>query len=272
MSSNDAPVTSAPDFRTVQAAFTAHIRDPAQRAAPAGIEDRRLGVYRELIYNNVEGFLHRTFPVLRGRTADEVWHRWVRAFLASHASESPLFRDIPRAFLDFVAAGGLAEDPDTPVFLLELAHYEWAEMALFIAEDPEEPPCDPPCDPHGDWLLGRPVVSRLAWLLAYTYPVHRIRRDTPEAEIEPGQSLLVMYRDPETYRVRTLEVNPLTARLLQLITEEVVDSAQAAVDQIAVELGKPDSAGLSEKARGLLADWHAKGIVRGIRTGSNGGS
>ena len=41
-------------------ALAAHVRDPAAHAGPPGIEDRRLAVYRELVFNNLDGLLaHR---------------------------------------------------------------------------------------------------------------------------------------------------------------------------------------------------------------------
>ncbi|NNG12205.1 MAG: DUF2063 domain-containing protein, partial [Halobacteria archaeon] len=57
--------TERPDFIRRQYEFAAHIRDPKHQPAPADVEDRRMGIYRELFYNNVEGFIAGTFPVLR---------------------------------------------------------------------------------------------------------------------------------------------------------------------------------------------------------------
>ena len=51
--------------------FAAHIRDPEHKPAPDDIEDRRMGIYRELFYNNVEGFLSNSFPVLRKLMDDD---------------------------------------------------------------------------------------------------------------------------------------------------------------------------------------------------------
>ena len=45
-----------PEFQQLQRQLTAHLRDPGS-PPPAGIEERRLKIYRELFYNNVEGFL-----------------------------------------------------------------------------------------------------------------------------------------------------------------------------------------------------------------------
>lgn len=40
-------------------ALAAHVRDPAHHAGPVGIEERRLRVYRELVFNNLQGLLDR---------------------------------------------------------------------------------------------------------------------------------------------------------------------------------------------------------------------
>ena len=58
-------------FKKTQYEFTAHLRDPEKNPAPEGIEDRRLGIYRDLLYNNVEGFISGGFPVIRSIYNDE---------------------------------------------------------------------------------------------------------------------------------------------------------------------------------------------------------
>jgi hypothetical protein len=55
-----------------------------------------------------------------------------------------------------------ATQGDSAPWLHELAHYEWVELALQIADDDL-----PPHDPDGDLLAGKPVPSPLAWALAY---------------------------------------------------------------------------------------------------------
>jgi hypothetical protein len=45
-------VADLPEFQRKQYEFAAHIRDPEKNAAPPGIEDRRLAIYRDLFFNN----------------------------------------------------------------------------------------------------------------------------------------------------------------------------------------------------------------------------
>ena len=72
-------------------ALAAHVRDAATHAGPPGIEDRRLAVYRELVFNNLDGLLAGTFPVIRRTLGDTGWQALLRRFLAHHRSETPLF-------------------------------------------------------------------------------------------------------------------------------------------------------------------------------------
>lgn len=71
-----------PRFQQAQYQFAAHLRDPEANPAPADIEDRRMQIYRELFYNNIEDFLANAFPVLRKISSDEIWHARVRDFYA----------------------------------------------------------------------------------------------------------------------------------------------------------------------------------------------
>ena len=254
------PMASRPEFISRQYAFAAHIRDPDHAPAPADIEDRRMGIYRELFYNNVESFLSGTFPVLRRLLADRNWHALVRNFFAQHRSRSPLFLEIPREFLHWLKHARSARPDDLP-FLYELAHYEWTELALSVAEDTPE---QHNVDPEGDLLTGIPVLSPLAWHLAYRYPVHRIGPDfLPE---QPGETptLLVVYRDRND-AVGFMEVNPVTKRLLELIGEDTNTSGRELLTRIATELSHPQPDVVITGGAEILQGLRNKDIIPGTR-------
>jgi hypothetical protein len=242
-----------------QYAFAAHIRDPVRHAAPAGIEDRRMAVYRELFYNNVEAFLANSFPVLRRLLDERRWHALARDFFAEYRCHSPLFAEIPREFLNYLGQRGTAFEDELP-FLRELAHYEWVELALSIAE--ADAPQD--FDPAGDLLEGVPRVSPLAWPLAYNYPVHRIGPDFVPASPGDQPSYLMAYRDRQE-DVRFVELNPVSARLFALLQEKTGMTGRAALELVARELRHPDPGVVIEGGRQILQQWHDLGIVLGTR-------
>ncbi len=118
-----------PDFQTLQRKFAAHLRNPDSYPAPDGIEERRLDIYRNLFFNNVNGFLRQGFPVLHSLLDRERWQRRDRTCFEKHASHTPYFLEIRQEFVSFLASGQGSE-PGDPVFMLELAHYEWMELVL----------------------------------------------------------------------------------------------------------------------------------------------
>jgi hypothetical protein len=245
-----------------QYAFAAHIRDPDVNAAPADVEDRRMKIYRELFYNNVEGFLASGFPVLRRLMDDRQWHAMARDFFANHRSHSPLFLEISREFLNYLD-DERGERPDDPPFLRELAHYEWVELALSVAEaEPEVAP--ERLDRQGDLLQQQPVFSPLCWALSYRFPVHRIGPDY--RPLAPGDqpTYLLVYRNRDD-DVLFVELNPVSARLFELLHEQERCSGLQALQQIASELEHPDPDTVIEGGRRILEQWRQRGIVLGTR-------
>ncbi|MEO0997555.1 MAG: putative DNA-binding domain-containing protein, partial [Pseudomonadota bacterium] len=143
-----------PEFQRRQYEFAAHIRDPENNPAPAGVEDRRMAIYRDLFIGNLASLLAATYPVLRRFYDKPGWRRLIRGFMRGHRAHTPLFLEVPDEFLDYLTDEH-EDSEDDPPFLRELAHYEWVELKLSVAPDPEP---DPGVDPDGDLLDGRPVL------------------------------------------------------------------------------------------------------------------
>ncbi|MAT64569.1 MAG: DUF2063 domain-containing protein [Gammaproteobacteria bacterium] len=247
------------DFQATQLAFAAHIRDPAHRPAPADVEDRRMAVYRELFFNNISSFLAGTLPVLHQLLPEAQWQAMMRDFLVRHRCHSPYFLDIPREFLTYLEHSR-GTQPGDPPYLYELAHYEWAELALSVADE-QLPPAAGIAEAE---LLDAPLqVSPLAWPFSYRFPVHRIGPDyLPEAP-PAAPTYLLLYRDPDD-EVRFIELNAVSARLLALLLEHGGDpdyTARQALEQIAGELGHSDPDVVIAGGRDILGDWLDRGIL-----------
>lgn len=248
-----------PDFQETQYGFAAHLRDPARHAAPPDIEDRRMAIYRDLFFNNVAQLLARTFPVLHKILGAERWERMMRDYFSRHRSHTPLFLEMPREFLQYLENERGEVDGDPP-FMLELAHYEWVELALSIDErDPDLTGVDP----EGDLLEGRPALTPLYWSLVYRFPVHQLSPQFAPTEPGPEPTRLLVYRDLDD-EVGFIEINVVTARLLELLEDESVASGRAALSAVAEELNHPQPETVVSGGRQILEDLRNRQVILGV--------
>jgi len=253
-------VTDEQRLDELQRRFAAHLRDPAGAPAPEGIEDRRLQIYRELFFNNVAGLLAGTFPVLHEILGPERWGRLARDFYRDHRCHTPLFLEIPREFLDYLGEEREAR-PDDPSFLYELAHYEWVELALAVDE---QDLATVNADPAGDLLAGVPVLSPLAWPLAYRFPVHRLAPQQQPAEVPAEPSFYVARRDRRD-QVGFMQVNAVTLRLVERLQQSAELTGAAQLEALADELPQVERAVVRAGGAAALRELLEADVVLGTR-------
>ena len=253
------------ELREQQFVLARHVRDPSRNAPPPGlegrpIEDRRIAIYRDLFYNSIESLLAGNFPVIRKTLGDSRWHALVRAFYADHRCRTPLFTEIGREFIQFLEQREPdRHEGDIPAWLHELAHYEWVELALQIAEDDQ-----PPHDPDGNLLAGKPVASPLAWALAYCWPVSRIGPEFQPDRAPDAPTLLLVRRDAAG-DVHFSELSPLVYRLLQLLDDDATASGRTALEALAAEAGATDIPAFIADGTAMLQRLHGEGVLLGTR-------
>lgn len=247
-------------LRDLQTRFAAHIRDPQANAAPEGIEDRRMAIYRNLFFNNIKGFLSSNFPVLRSLYSAADWDQLCRSFYRDHRCHTPLFPELPREFLQYLQAFPGGQLPG-PAFILELAHYEWVELGLQLDEsDPDE--IEAVRD--GDLLNGVPVLSPLAWPLSYNYPVHQIQTDFQPTTKPAEATHLLVWRQPD-FHIKFMQLNVVAMLLLQHIKKQPDQTGLQHLNAIAGILNHPNPEAVIQGGTELLQDWHEKQVVLGTR-------
>ena len=250
-----------PEFQKKQYAFAAHIRDPDHAPAPEGIEDRRMGVYRNLFFNNLRNLLGGMFPVTRKILSDDRWAHLIRLFMQRHRADTPYFLQLPREFLDFLQHEYELQEDDFP-FLLELAHYEYAEIELSISEDVNDVDG---VDPEADLVANVPVKSALTRVFAYRYPVHRVSPDYLPQEPAEQPVFLALYRG-EDDKVHFLELNPVTAGLLEAIEHnEKGRTGEQMLRSLAKQIGYPDADALVAHGATALNEMRQLEILTGAR-------
>ena len=254
------PANPPESLEKLQKAFAAHIRNPFEVPSPEGIEDRRMEIYRGLFYNNIRGFLTKNFPVLAKIYSDQDWRRMVRDFFINHRAHTPLFPEIPREFLRYVQEVREPQ-PEDPPFLLELAHYEWVELAVAI-DDREIDGED--IDPAGDLLTAIPVLSPVAWPLSYSFPVHRIRPDFQPTEAGAQASHLLVYRN-RSDKVNFMELNSVTAHLVHVLKANSSKTGLDCLNQVVDDLNHPNPEVVIDGGKQQLEAFARRDIVAGTR-------
>lgn len=221
-------------FQQVQYEFGQHLRDPEAPLPNTlkAIELRRLKIYQELIFKNVEGFISGGFPVLRQLYNEQDWSELIRDFIIKHESHSPYFLEISEEFLAYLQEERVMQESD-PAFMLELAHYEWVELALDVAEADLSEPMDK------NLLADLPQVSPLVWTLSYQYPVHLIGPEYQPTEPPEQSTFLLVYRTRED-KVAFMESNAVTVSALQLLSSGDFASGQAMLEHLGQQIQHPD--------------------------------
>jgi hypothetical protein len=233
-----------------------YLRDPEHNAPPTEMDPARAQVYRDLVFANLSSLLSGTFPVLVKILGDEDWRSLVRIFLRDYRARTPKFGEIAQEFVEFLASEPLAlADGSWPPFMVELAHYEWVEMAL------QQSDAEPVAAGDATLLLDRPLqVSPLAWPLAYAWPVQRVGPDY-QPDVLPAQPTLLLVRRAEDWGVKFSELSPLAWRLLLLVGEYPELTGLELLQGLAVEAGAVGSSEFLEGGLVLLRQMHGEGVL-----------
>ena len=228
------------DFQRYQLAFTAHIRDPSANKKPARVQNTRMAIYREIVFNNIFSSVSACFPVCKSMMGARAWRTLVRGFFANHQATSPIFREIPQQFLQYIDT-----KIDLPIYFQSLAHYEWVELAVASLQTDRIK-----LSKTTDLLNEKPILTPAHMLLSYDYAVQSIsKRHLPKGT---EQTYLLVFRNAEN-KVKFIELNPITFQLLNLIKTNQFTGRQA-LTMLAEEIAHPDVDAITTFGAEILAD------------------
>jgi hypothetical protein len=235
-----------------QRALLARIRQPKKNSLPHGLEAGRVAVYEGLLWNNIRGFVDSCFPIGRKKLGKKEWKKWIRRFFAAATCTSPLFRDIPAAFLAFVQQHPKADK--LPDYLFDLLHYEWLELAVETAPDvaPEQQRLD------GLVWRNRLLVPPSSQLGEYAYPVQSIGKKTPLPVA--ASTWLLVYRDWEEC-TQVLQCSAASAILFQVIQQAPMSGKRAA--RLLAEALNVPLVSIEDLIQTELNQWQRLGVLRG---------
>lgn len=240
-------------FKQLQHNFADWLREPQSSAEFAGIEPRRLAVYRRLVHNNIRQFLHSGFPVLQQVLSSEQWQRLMAGFVAEHQAHSPLFSSIGQEFVDYLATLDLSQ-AELPEWTFELAHYERLEVAVQFATLNQ---VSTATQPLGD--ATRVVLNETAQMACYHYPVAEIKVGNLPTAPAPTAYCVVVYQAPSG-QVHFLQLNPMTAFVLELLQQQPYSLTELC-DTLMAQLPGYTEAQLKSALSQLLEDFAARSVL-----------
>ncbi|MBD9513618.1 DUF2063 domain-containing protein [Pseudomonas sp. PDM22] len=242
----------AETLREQQLRMTRYIRDPQANEPPPGIEARRLAVYRQLFFGNLQALLAGNFPVLHASLPSEQWQALTEDFYASFHCQTPLFTEVAGEFVEYLE--GCSEQPG---WVAELAHYEFIETALLLSDNAE-----PAHDPDGDLLEGVPLLSALAAPLAYAWPVSHIGPQHIPLDAPAEPTLLLVRRDTDL-KVYFSRLAPLAHALLVSLQQWQLTGRQHL--KALAEIAGVEPASIEGQGVALLGSLKEQGVVLGTR-------
>lgn len=248
--------TDIPAFQRYQLAFTAHLRDPQQHPTPAGVPAKRMAVYDEIVFNNLLQSVSACFPVASAVLGKRKWRKLVQEFMRDYSAHSPLFREIPKQFVDFLHSNQDVQDA-LPPYIQALCHYEWVELHVSAMLSKIQPVnTEKILDLNAMLAVFNPTLQ----LLSYDYAVHRISpRKKPS---QPELTQLIVYRNSQ-HQVKFVEINAVTYQLITLMQSQRLTGAQA-LKMLAQQLGYPDVATIMQYGLSILHELSAQEIIIGV--------
>lgn len=238
---------SLPEFQARQREFLRTIRNQSETALTFIEDDRRI-LYQQLIFNSNDTVLKTSFPILREIISKREWEQLVKGYLKDYLNPTQVFHEIPRYFVEY-----LRQFDALPEALIQLAHYEWLELAVELME------VTPQFESVGGIEASLAYeINPTAVLMEYDYPVH---------EIGPGhyplalcKTYVVVYRDRDD-SVQFMVLDLLAARLLHLLEVSQGCALDDVLKRICAELSLDDMQSLGDAPVRLLSEWAQIGVV-----------
>lgn len=247
-----------PAFQQQQRQFLTYLRQPQADQLPNGFAPERLAVYVDLLYNKFDESLTACFPVIHSLLSKQDWRALLLDFIAKHRCLTPYYRQIPDEFVQYLQQE--RQHPGDWPFLAELAHFEWIELQLSIAE---AEPITRKQFSAVELLNNVPVFAPVIQLLHYHWPVQDIGPNYLPSEPPAMATHILGFRDGED-QVQFIALNPATAKLILLLNNGLTGQ-QALQAMRSTELSDAQFLELTQFGQQILADLHSQGAIINVR-------
>lgn len=153
------------------------------------------------------------------RLMDDHFHDAVDNYLETFPPEHYNLNQAARRFPEYLTKYGERWVKKFP-YILELADYEWVELEMLEKPaDIERFPYEPLTSPE-QFEKFAPVVNPALLMRKYKYPIPSIVDHLSDEccmpkQVEPSDTYMAIYRDPDTHRCRFMELGELAVGLVE---------------------------------------------------------
>ena len=177
-----------------------------------GTTDGRLHNYRRLVFNVVRDALSNTYPLTDNLLEKNEWEDVCKSFFSDHKCQDPQVWRMPFELIHYVQESKRKLIEKYPQ-LIDLLHFEWLEVEYYMMPDRKFPE-----DKTGDMWSTPWILNPESEILHLTYPVH-LKNARFISRSDQGTFFCLIFRQPETYKVKFLNLSPFFAWLLSHIND-----------------------------------------------------
>jgi len=180
-----------------------------------GATNNRLHNYRRLVFGIIREALSSTYPLTMNLLTAKECSVLIQEFFESHRCQDPQVWRMPFELIEYTENNQRALTKKYP-HLIELLNFEWKEVEYYMMPD-EAFPHKSTSDYWNDVWVFNPEFE----IMPLSYPLH-----TKNARFisitDRGQYFCLIFRQPETFKVKFLNLSPFFAWLIASIQNEQV--------------------------------------------------
>jgi hypothetical protein len=220
-----------------------------------GTKPEGIARYRQMVYNVVNDSLSSAYPLARQLVTQEDWEATVNSFFSSHACQSPFLWRMPLEFYEYVKEN---EQPllNSYPCLADLLLYEWVEIEVFMMEDEEVE-----YSTEGNIETDALVLNPACVLQYFQYPVYT-KKVTEITSKDLSHYFMLTHRNAKTNVVAFLEIAPMFARMIELLSENVLP-----IDSLITQFTAESDLTITPDIRKNIVSFFQKCLAKGIILG-----
>lgn len=222
-----------------------------------GLTPNRVHNYRRLVYNVVDDTLRTAYPLTLDLLEEDEWNELVNSFFTNHSCQSASVWQMPKEFIEYVVVHSQSLIEKYPM-LIELLHFEWIEIELYMMEDKIIPSFTKSVDLENNVVVFNPehIIAQ------YSYPFHH-KNPNEINEVDKGNYFILIFRDLESGEVKFVNISYLFAWLIQTIADtnkSLKEVCQQASSEFNIEYDL-----LIEKSKELFNQLYSQKYILGFK-------